>query len=105
MSDISEIGSDFIRDLGSAARKNPTSAALIGMGVLWLFTGSRPVVRRNAGFDPIPDVTNDAFEAARATFRRGADSIGESVTSAKEALRDRSANAIDSAARFGRDHT
>jgi hypothetical protein len=110
MSDISERGSDFIRDLGSAARKNPISAALIGMGVLWLFTGSRPVeraeevVRRTAGFNPIPDATGDAFEAARSPFRRGGDSIGESVTSAKDALRDRSANATDSAARFGRDY-
>jgi hypothetical protein len=110
MSDISEKGSDFIRDLGDAARKNPLSAALIGMGVLWLFTGSRPVeraeeiVRRTAGFNRIPDAAGDAFEAARSTFRTGADSIGESVTSAKDALRDRSANAIDSAARFGRDY-
>jgi hypothetical protein len=110
MSDISERGSDFIRDLGDAARKNPLSAALIGMGVLWLFAASRPVeraeeiVRRTAGFNRIPDAAGDAFEAARSTFRTGADSIGESVTSAKDALRDRSANAIDSAARFGRDY-
>ena len=110
MSDILEKGSDFIRDLGDAARKNPLSAALIGMGVLWLFAGSRPVeraeeiVRRTAGFNRIPDAAGDAFEAARSTFRTGADSIGESVTSAKDALRDRSANAIDSAARFGRDY-
>jgi hypothetical protein len=110
MSDISERGSDFIRDLGEAARKNPLSAALIGMGVLWLFTGSRPVeraeeiVRRTAGFNRIPDAAGDAFEAARSTFRMGADSVGESATSAKDALRDRSANAIDSASRFGRDY-
>jgi hypothetical protein len=110
MSDILEKGSDFIRDLGDAARKNPLSAALIGMGVLWLFTGSRPVeraeeiVRRTAGFNRIPDAAGDAFKAARSTFRTGADSSGESVTSAKDALRDRSANAIDSAARFGRDY-
>ena len=45
MSDISEKGSDFLRDLGNAARKNPLSAALIGMGVFSLFTGSRPVER------------------------------------------------------------
>ena len=110
MSEISERGTDFVRDLGEAARKNPLSAGLIGMGVLWLFTGSRTVeraeeiVRRTAGFDQIPDAAGDAFESARSTFKTGADSIGESVTSAKDALRDRSANAIDSAARFGRDY-
>jgi hypothetical protein len=110
MRDISENGSDFVRDLAEAARKNPLPAALIGMGVLWLFTGGRPAemagdfVRRRAGFDRIPDAAGDAFEAARSTFRTGADTIGESVTSAKDALRDRSAHAIDSAARFGRDY-
>jgi hypothetical protein len=110
MSDISEKGSDFVRDLGEAARKNPLSAALIGMGVLWLFTGGRPVeragdfVRRTAGFDRIPDAAGDPFEATRSNFRTGGDSIGESVASAKDALRDRSANAIDSVGRFGRDY-
>jgi hypothetical protein len=109
MSDISEKGSDFLRDLGDAARKNPLSAALIGMGVLWLFTGGRPVERaadfvRRTGFDRVPDAAGIAFEAARSTLRFGADSIGEHVTSAKDALRDGGADALDSATRFGRDY-
>ena len=109
MSDISEKGSDFVRDLSNAARKNPLSAALIGMGVLWLFTGSRPVERagelvRHAGFDRIPDATGNAFEAARSTLRSGADSIGERVTSARDALGDGSADALDSATRLGRNY-
>jgi hypothetical protein len=111
MSDISEKGSDFFRDLGNAARKNPLSAALIGLGVFWLFTGSRPVKRaadfvRRTGFDRIPDAAGNAYEAARSTFRSGAGSIGEHVTSAKDALRDDSADALDSATtRFGRDYS
>jgi hypothetical protein len=110
MSDISEKGSDFFRDLGNAARKNPLSAALIGLGVFWLFTGSRPVERaadfvRRTGFDRMPDAAGNAFEAARSTFRSGAGSIGEHVTSAKDALRDDSADALDSATRFGRDYS
>src|ERR1039457_3574567 len=109
MSDISEKGSDFVRDLGEAARKNPLSTALIGMGILWLFTGGRPVERtgdfvRRTGFDRVPDAAGNGFEAARSTFRSGADSIGEHVTSAKDALRDGGADALDSAARFGRDY-
>jgi hypothetical protein len=105
MSDISERGSDFIRDLGESARKNPLSAALIGMGILWLFTGNRPVERageifRRTGFDRIPDAAGDAFEAARSTLRSGADSLGEQVTSAKNALREGSAGVLDGAARF-----
>ena len=109
MSDISERGSDFIRDLGNAARKNPLSAALIGMGVLWLFTGGRPVERaedfvRRTGFDRIAGGAGNAFEAARSSFRSGADSTGEQVTSAKHALREGGAGALDSATRFRRDH-
>jgi hypothetical protein len=109
MSDIPEKGSDFLRDLGDAARKNPVSAALIGMGVLWLFTGSRPVEKtgdfaRRTGFDRIPDAAGNAFEGARSTFRSGADSISERVTSAKDALQAGGADALDSAAHFGRDY-
>jgi hypothetical protein len=106
VSDISQKTSAFVRDLGEAARQNPLSAALIGMGVLWLFTGGRTVERagefvRHGG---IPDAANDAFEAARSTFRSGADVIGERVGSAKDALRDGSAGALDSATRLGRDY-
>jgi hypothetical protein len=108
MSDISERGSDFIRDLGESARKNPLSAALIGMGILWLFTGNRPVERageifRRSGLDRIPDAAGDAFDAARSTLRSGADSLGEQATSAKNALREGSSSVVDSAVRFSRE--
>jgi len=112
LSDISEKGSDFLRGSGQMprAKETPYLPALIGMGVLWLFTGSRPVeraeeiVRRTARFDRIPDAAGNAFEAARSTFRSGADSIGEHVTSAKDALRGGGRDALDSATRFGRDY-
>jgi hypothetical protein len=108
MSDISQKTSGFVRDLGEAARQNPLSAALIGMGVLWLFTGGRmeragEFVRRS-GFDQIPDEADDAFEAARSTFRSGAVATGERVGSAKDAQRDGGAGALDSATRLGRDY-
>jgi hypothetical protein len=35
--------SDIMRNLTEAARTNPVSTALIGMGVLWLFTGARGI--------------------------------------------------------------
>ena len=75
MSDVSEKASDFVRDLGDAARKNPISAALIGMGVVWLFTGGRTAERvgdlvRGAGFDRIPDAAGNALDAARSTLRQ-----------------------------------
>jgi len=94
MNSLSEKGSDFIQDLGDAVRKNPLSAALIGMGVLWLFTGNRPVQKagdfvRNTGWDRIPDA---------------ADAVGERVTSAGGAMREGAVDAFDNAARYGRDY-
>ena len=76
MNDISEKASGFIHDLGEAARQNPFSAALIGMGVLWLFTNGRNAERfgdvaRRSGFDRIPDAAADAFDAARSSLRSG----------------------------------
>src|SRR3977135_2475158 len=106
MSDISEKSSDFVRDLGDAARKNPISAALIGMGVLWLFTGGRTTERvgdlvRGAGFDRIPDAAGNALDAARSTLRSHSESIGSGVSSATETLRDAGSAGLDRVARAG----
>ena len=106
MSEFSEKGSDFVRDLGDAARKNPISAALIGMGVLWLLTGGRTAERvgdlvRGAGFDRIPDAAGNAVDAARSTLRSSAESIGDRVSSAAESLRDGGAAGLDRVARAG----
>jgi hypothetical protein len=109
MSDISEKASGFVHDLSEAARQNPLSAALIGMGVLWLFTGGRALERtgdlvRRSGLDRIPDGASDAYETARSTVRSGADAIGERVMSAKDVLRDGSVGALDNATRIGREY-
>jgi hypothetical protein len=106
MSEISGKGSDFIRDLADAARRNPISAALIGMGVVWLFTGGRTAGRvgdlvRGAGFDRIPDAAGNALDAARSNLRSGAESIGDRVSSATETLRDGGAAGLDRVARAG----
>jgi hypothetical protein len=109
MNSISGKGSDFIQDLGEAVRKNPLSAALIGMGVLWLFTGSRPVETagdfvRNAGLDRIPGAAGNAFDAARSSVRSGTEAIGERVASVKGAAREGAVDALDNATRYGRDY-
>ena len=109
MNNVSEKGPDFIQDLGDAARKNPLSAALIGMGVLWLFAGSRPVERvgdfaRSSGMDRIPDVAGNAFDAARSTLRSGTDAVGERVASTKNVVKDGVVDAVDSATRYGREY-
>jgi hypothetical protein len=103
MSEFSEKGSDFLRDLGDAARNNPISAALIGMGVLWMLTGARGAgtLARGAGLDRIPDAAGSALDTARSTFRAGAETIGERVSSATETLRDGGAASLDRVTRAG----
>jgi hypothetical protein len=108
MNSVSENGSDFIHDLGDAVRKNPVSAALIGMGVLWLFAGGKPVERarefvRNTGLDRIPDAAGGAFEGARSTLRSSTDAVGERVASMTSAMREGAADTLDSTARYGRE--
>ena len=109
MNNVSEKGFDFIQDLGDAVGKNPLSAALIGMGVLWLFAGSQPVERigdfaRSSGLDRIPGAAGNAFDAARSTLRSGTDAVGERVASAKDIVKDGVADALDSATRYGREY-
>ena len=56
MNDRTESGSSFVQDLREAATRNPVSAALIGMGVLWMLTGAKSPAGagnafRSAGLD------------------------------------------------------
>ena len=109
MNDISQKNTGFVHDLGEAARQNPLSAALIGMGVLWLFTNGRTAERagefaRRGGFDRIPEAAGDAFGAARSTVRSGAESVGGQFASARDSLREGSADVLDSATRLGREY-
>ena len=106
MNEFSEKGSDFVRELGDAARRNPISAALIGMGAVWLFTGGRTAERvgdlvRGTGMGRIPDAAGNALDAARSTLRSGSESVGKGVSSATETLRDAGAAGLDRVARAG----
>jgi hypothetical protein len=109
MNDMSGKASDFVRDLGDAARRNPVSAALIGMGVLWMFTGNRPLERagnlaRSTGLDRIPEAAGNALDAARSGLQSGTDAVSGGVASATGALRHGGADVLDHATRLGRDY-
>ena len=109
MNKATEHGSDFVHDLGDAVRKNPVSAALIGMGVLWLFSGSKSVARaaefvRSPGLDRVSDAASGAFEGARSTLRSNTAAVGERVASATGAMREGAADTLDSAAHYGRQY-
>lgn len=109
MKNSSDTAADFVRDLGNAARNNPLSAALIGMGVLWLFTGGRPVgltgdLLHRTGADQLPDMARDSWSAASSGLRSAAESIGERASATAEAVRAGGSSTLDRASQAGSEY-
>src|SRR5215207_8651895 len=94
MNESSGHGTDFVRDLGDAVRKNPMSAALIGMGVIWLFAGrtrfSNPM-ERVAG---VADSAQDVWRGAASNLKAGSEKVQDGVSATSAALRDHGANFV-----------
>ena len=103
MTELMEKGSSFVRDLGDAARENPISAALIGMGILWMFGGSAASVARRARVDRMLDRAGDASEATSSMIRSTGARLGENVTSATRKVQSSASAAMEEATRFGRE--
>jgi hypothetical protein len=103
MNEKTEIGSSFVSDLRDAATSNPVSAALIGMGVLWLLTGAKSPaavgdVLRSTGLDRIPDALDDV----RSGLKEKAGSVADAAASTLDAVRERGASGIDNVVDYGR---
>ncbi len=81
MRDTSEQATSFIHGLGDAARRNPLSTALIGMGVAWLFSGRAAGVAgeaaRRTRIDQIPDAAAKAIDTAGSAVKSAVDTVGE----------------------------
>jgi hypothetical protein len=75
MNNVAETGSDIMQNLGDAVRKNPVSAALIGMGVLWLVSGGKSAPRAGEfvrkGMNLFPEAATDGFLDGRHEQRSG----------------------------------
>ena len=77
---------DFVHDLGTAVRENPVSAALIGMGLVWLLTGAgNPLTRaqslaRRTGMDRFPDAAADGFNSGREAISSGYNTLAEGAS-------------------------
>jgi len=82
MNSGSERMGGFVRDLGDAARNNPISAALIGMGAVWLFASrsqrGAELIKRS-GIDRLPDAARDAWAGASSNIRETADEATDTV--------------------------
>jgi hypothetical protein len=102
MSDTTEKATDFLKDLGDAARRNPVSTALIGMGLLWLFTGGKPVGRagdlfRSAGLNRLPDTATEALGNVGSRLGAGAESVRDIANST---VREGAGSTLDQASDF-----
>lgn len=105
MSDATENATGFMKDLGDAARRNPVSTALIGMGLLWVFTGGKSVGRvgdlfRSAGLNHLPDTTKDAIGNVGSGLAAGAESAREFANSTLSTVREGTSSTLDQASDF-----
>jgi hypothetical protein len=107
MSDISERTTNFLNDLGEAARRNPLSTTLIGVGIVWLFSSRAARVAQEVGrrsrIDQIPDAAGDAFDAAGSALKSTVKSMGSGVNSEAEKAQDGATAALDNARRIERE--
>lgn len=98
MNDGSERIGGFVRDLGEAARNNPVSAALIGMGAIWLLTSrserGAELIKRS-GIDRLPDAAREAWEGASSSIRSGTRNIREAADGATDTIRRRGDEAVE----------
>jgi hypothetical protein len=100
MNEKTESGSSFVGDLRDAAARNPVSAALIGMGIVWMLTGAKSPggVLRNAGLDRIPDTLDDVGSG----LKEKAGSVADAAALTLDAARERGTSTIDNVADYGR---
>src|ERR1700674_5658728 len=79
----SRSGSDFVNALQDAVRENPISAALIGMGVLWMFIGgSNTSLFGGGGRKSIFRTAGPGVEEVSVSVRDAAARVGSSVSHA-----------------------
>jgi hypothetical protein len=83
---------DFVNDLGNAVRANPLPAALIGMGLIWLFTAGRSPAKAAFGS------AVDGFSGVGSRMSESAGTLGQSISdtvaSAGDSIRSGSAIAV-----------
>jgi hypothetical protein len=86
MNDKSESAGNFVSDLRAAAARNPVSAALIGMGVLWMLTGARSPTAVGSAFRGAGEGIPDALASVRAGLKERAGAVSDAAASTLNAV-------------------
>jgi uncharacterized membrane protein len=102
MNDWTESGLGFVQDLRDAAKRNPISAAFIGMGVFWMLTGAKSPAGagnafRSTGLDRVPEALSDV----RSRLKESAGSVGDAAASTLNAVQERGASTLDTLVNYG----
>jgi hypothetical protein len=98
MNDRTESGSSFVQDLRDAAARNPVSAALVGMGVLWMLTGAKSPAGAGNAFRR----AGEALDNVRSGLKESTGSVTDVAASTLDAVRERGASTLDNVADYGR---
>jgi hypothetical protein len=103
---------DFVGGLQDAIKQNPVSAALIGMGVLWMFTGGAklstatallsPVARAAAtgvgnGLQTSSDAVGAVAESVRSVGSQVVDGVRDTIAQATASVGETATQAYDAA--------
>jgi len=98
MNDRTESGSSFVQDLRDAAARNPISAALIGMGVLWMLTGAKSPAGAGNAFRR----AGESLDNVRSGLKESTGSVTDVAASTLDTVRERGASTLDNVADYGR---
>lgn len=99
---------DFVSGLQDAVRQNPVSAALVGMGILWMFTGGNRITAAAALLPSAAraaaasvgnsvDAVGSVAESARSVGSRVVEGVRDTLSSASAAVGDTASQAYDAA--------
>ena len=86
----------LIEHVGRAARGNPTSAALVGAGLLWMALGGARTTARGAG--AAGAVAADAAQSVASSARTTAKTVGDALSSTADDVQEAAARAGKTAA-------
>jgi hypothetical protein len=98
MNDRTVSGSSFVQDLRDAAARSPVSAALVGMGVLWMLTGAKSPAGAGNAFRR----AGEALDNVRSGLKESTGSVTDVAASTLDAVRERGASTLDNVADYGR---